>query len=230
MGVNSGGVLASGEISAMSSRISLVGKDLLIGFVFGVVIVGFFGVALWSMQQAGVIRPIGQSNAFDAMRGGRFAVGELFAIHLTSLAAPLCYFALVLLLRIVLRKRWASQAGFVLVYMSLPMASFWTLARDDAKLTALLVGASIGLAIGVTLIVLLVRFGLLATAATFLCSGLLQNYPITTVVSAPYFASSLIGAVAALSYAAYGFWVARAGQPLLQDTILRDAVQPTQQA
>jgi len=72
------------------------------------------------------------------------------------------------------------------------------------------------------LILLLVRFGLLATAAAGLCNSIFNTYPVTLDFSAPYAAAGLFGMLVIAAYALYAFRISLAGRPLFEDKLLHE--------
>jgi len=142
--------------------------------------------------------------------GGRYCLGELFHYQATALATALWILLLMLLLRTVLRKRSLAGGAYVLygalvltIGVGHPYAS-----RVIGALTSVLV------------IVLLVRFGLLAVVSYVFVRQLL-TYPITADLFAWYADSATLlplGVIVAL--AAYGFYVSLAGRPLIRDPIV----------
>jgi uncharacterized membrane protein len=77
------------------------------------------------------------------------------------------------------------------------------------------------LAWGVSLFVL-VRFGLLATAAGAMFASVLQWFPITTQLSAWYSGIGLTGLALLLGLTAYAFHSSLGGQPLFGRVSLED--------
>ena len=72
------------------------------------------------------------------------------------------------------------------------------------------------------LIVLLIRFGLLATVATMVCSTILDSYPVTLDFSTPYAGAGLFGMLVLAAYALYAFRISLAGRPLFEDKLLQE--------
>jgi hypothetical protein len=97
---------------------------------------------------------------------------------------------------------------------ALPLAGLW---GPPGGLFALVLLT----AISATYIVLLVRFGLLASLAAFLFGGLSSLAVYSLDSSSPLFGVGLFLTAVALALAAYGGQVSMAGRPLLQDSLLR---------
>ncbi|MBL7037767.1 MAG: serine/threonine protein kinase [Pirellulaceae bacterium] len=194
-----------------------VGRDLLVGAMFGV-----FARLLW---QIGILAPswcglgavdlLGPQRAYVGvplrlLMGGRYCLGEFFHCQSTAVGGGLCALLFLLLLRMVLRNQFLAGGAYILygalvltIGIGHPYISWFV-----GGLTSLLV------------VVLLIRFGLLAVVS-FMFVRLLLTYPITTDLSATYAVSTTLlplGVVVAL--ASYGFYVSLAGRPLIRDAIV----------
>ena len=71
------------------------------------------------------------------------------------------------------------------------------------------------------LVVVLVRFGLLALVACTIFSGLSNISLLTFNASAPFFGLGLFVTAVAFAFAAYGWHTSLAGRSLMQDTLLK---------
>jgi len=198
-------------------RDPLVGRDLLAGFtatsIQGLVLVWAF----WAAERAGLVGVIPLEESLMAMRGGRFAVGELFRIALVSTAAALTFTMVFLLLRMICRKTWIAGTVLCLLWgvaQALPMAGLWGPAAGLFMLVVLTV-------ISALYVVVLVRFGLLATVAAFLWGGLGQLAVVTLEASSPLFGIGLFITAVALALAAFGAFTSLAGRPWMADTLLK---------
>jgi hypothetical protein len=193
-----------------------VGRDVLAGFTItsiqGLVLVW----ALWAAERAGLAGVIPLEGPLIAMRGGRFAVGELFRIALVSTAAALTFMMVFLLLRMICRKTWIAGGVLCLVWgagQALPLVGLW---GPAAGLFALVVFT----VISILNVVVLVRFGLLAAVAAFLLGGLGQLAVVTLEASSPLFGIGLFITAVALALAAFGAFTSLAGRPWMADNLL----------
>ena len=194
-----------------------VGRDLLIGALFGV-----FARLLWHI---GTLAPswcgVGAVDLLDPQRadvgvplrllmGGRYCLGEFFHYQSTAVALGLCALLFLLLARIALRKQYLAGGAYVLY------GAFVLTIGIGHPYTSWFVGGLTSLLV----VVLLIRFGLLAVVS-FTFVRLLLTYPITTDLSTTYAVSTTLfplGVVLAL--AGYGFYVSLAGRPLIRDAIV----------
>ncbi len=197
-------------------RDPLVGRDVLIGFAWSAA----WGIPIWSLlwwgQALGWV-PLIPDIPLSTLRGGRFALGQLFSILLTSLAFSLAFIVLFLVLRLVLRKTWLAAGAFALIYGAYLALAFAALSGGRLGAGSVLFGLIFGFGVTVLALVLLIRFGLLASIGWNLLGQLMSSYPVTADVAAPYFAISLLGPIVVLAIAVAAFKVSLAGRPLFTD-------------
>ena len=87
----------------------------------------------------------------------------------------------------------------------------------EPTISGVIIGIFYSLVAALAFLILLIRFGLLTTTGAFVFSYLIENYPITADVSAPYFTTSLIGPVVAIVLAIFALYTSMAGRPLFQE-------------
>jgi predicted Ser/Thr protein kinase len=207
-----GSLISWSRLLSGSIRDPLVGRDVLVGCVLGVVGVLLFfltyGVASWIgvPQEQPFVGPL------RLFLGARAVV----AVATWSLVSPV-FFALAMLfmlflLRVLLRSEWAAVVLLVMILTAPEVL------QSDAPL---LIGIANVLAYGVTLFVL-ARFGLLAVVVSFAFGTILQWFPITTELSAWYFGIGLTGVLLLLGLTAYAFYTSLGGQPLFGRVSLED--------
>jgi len=190
-------------------RDPLVGRDLLVGGLFGLA-----GVMLQTVRYFGATwfggPPPAPARAADiTFLGVRYDLVQLLQIVISALLQPLFSVVILLILLSLLRRRWLAVAAFfVILGGTLVLASvqrggnLWA----DAGYWALFVAG---------LLFVLLRFGLLALVFALFYMLLLSTYPLTYDVSAWYFDSSLFALGIAAALAVYGYYVTMAGRPLL---------------
>jgi hypothetical protein len=129
---------------------------------------------------------------------------------ISSIAEAQALFALIFLLRAIVRRNWAANTAFV-VLASAPHILVGTRPSIDAAFT---------LPASVFSLWVLNRFGVLSlTVATFV-SAVLRSFPMTTDLSAWYSGTMLFALGTVLALALWSFRVALAGRPLLRDEFL----------
>ena len=191
-----------------------VGRDLLVGVLFGV------GTrVLWQVNALaptwcglGPSKPFGPGHrAFDILLGpllgGRYCAGEVLQCLASAIRYGLFVVLLLLLLRLILRKQWLAVAAYVLFSVVV-----WTAGVGHPYFSCLVAAV-----VSVMFVFLLMRFGLVAVVSYTLVR-LLLTFPITANLSAWYADSTTllpVGVIVAL--AAYGFYLSLAGRPLLRD-------------
>jgi hypothetical protein len=208
-----GALVSWSRVLAGRLRDPLVGRDVLVGCTFA----SFQGLLLvwtfWIAQRAGLAGPVPLEDSLIVLRGGRFAVGELFKVALVSTAAALGFTIIFLLLKIVCRKTWIAGTLLCLLWGAvegLRLAGLWG-ARAG------LVGLLLQIAVVALYVVLLVRFGLLATLAAFFFGGLGRLGVFSLEASSPLFGTGLLVTAVAFALAAYGCQASMAGPPFLGD-------------
>jgi serine/threonine-protein kinase len=202
-------------------RDPLVGRDILLGMTLGIGL-QIVGVAAVSLGEAQGWMPTPSAGSFlGALRGGRYLASELFTLHLVSLSVPMAFLLLFLLLRLVFRFQWL--AATVLCVLNAALTGFGlSVQAPDPSLGAIVFGVTLGLVNAAVLIILLTRFGLLATFAAMLLGTILENYPFTLDFSKPYAGAGLFGMLVIAAYAVYAFRISVAGRPLFEDKLLQE--------
>jgi serine/threonine-protein kinase len=190
-------------------RDPLVGRDILTGCLSGVaVFVAILAVALLT-PLAGLPPPTPSAgSSVDVLLGGRYVIGQLFMAQ-TSIGIFIGAFVLLLLLRILLRRPWLANGAFCLVLLFVFTDGF----------TAGYMDWIMGLIVVAIILVTMIRFGLLAFVVMALVVPLFAAFPTTLDFSTWYAGVGLIGPLAALALAGYGFWISLAGRPLFRDEL-----------
>jgi serine/threonine-protein kinase len=200
-------------------RDPLVGRDVLIGLFAGVAIM-LVGHLFWAgARWMGVPPPrpdrLGGpplETQLILLRGVRNSIGGLFGQMAASLAIPMAFTILLLLLRLLLRKQSLAIAGIFVVSALINLT-----AADNPYLA---IGFSWFL--GSMYLFLLFRFGLLATVIAEYVVDLALSFPLTLDFSAWYSGSTVVVLVALAGMATYGLSVARVGRPAFRSPLLQD--------
>jgi serine/threonine protein kinase len=192
----------------------LVGRDILIGSVFGVAISVVFYVGEIVPGSLGIAPPI--PPMLIALLGLRESVGEFFD-NLATFAVfiGLFYLFLLFLLYVLFRrKEWLSSLAAWL----LPTIVVGAATRiGNHVVGTLLAGVTFALVLFVTR-----RFGLLAMIASMFFSLLFGTYPMTSDFSAWYAGSTIFGLSVGLALVLYSFYISLGGQPVFKGGILRE--------
>ncbi|UCC31833.1 MAG: protein kinase, partial [Phycisphaerales bacterium] len=203
-------LIAWSRVLAGRFRDPLVGRDLLIGGVFGVswwlLLLFVFLVASWLGS------PPPQPPApklLNTLLGGRYVAAVFLENGVTAVFTGLAALMLFLLLRVVLRRQWLA----IVVFLSV----FTVVNALPANHYALWLGWAL---VNASFLFLLLRFGLFAAVAGIFVSSFFATFPVTFDFSAWYIGASLTALVAALALGVYGFHTALAGRPLVEDRLL----------
>jgi len=200
-------------------RDPLVGRDVLVGVLFGLllILVGHAYLLLSEWLGYPPPRPDKLGSASSAgLEGLRFGLSAMFLSATGALTTGLIFSVVLLVLRIVLRVHTLAVLGLFLVGMFLFSPEGGYLLADRA------VGA---VSIGLFLVVLL-RFGLLAAVIAVFTTSFLGMLPLTADLSLWYAPVSLLGVGAALTLALFGFFTSLGGQALFRDTVFERAGAP----
>ena len=192
-------------------RDPLVGRDILIGAVFGC---GMFLTFFFR-----TIMPRWLGRPYDvALNPGAFLLGTRYFISgfSTQLTAALYlgFIALFLLLlfTVVLRQQWLAL-GALLILISI----ITTLLGGPN-----LIGAPFSVLGALLLVLVLYRFGLLAAISALFVSHLMVFFPMTTELTAWYATNFTIALVICVALVGYGFYTSLAGQSLIGGKLLQD--------
>jgi serine/threonine-protein kinase len=186
----------------------LVGRVLLAGALLGVFEAIAGEVAQLTRRAVEATPPIPPFPWDNTLRGPRFVAGHLVAAPAVSMLLALGFTLLFFLLRAVLRKEWLAAGAFALI-LAVPF--------EGGGLGGPIASA-FGLVQAAALILVFLRFGLLAFVFSNYFAHLLQ-FPLTTDSSAWYAGTSLFLLLVLAALAVYGFRIAVAGQPLFSASL-----------
>jgi serine/threonine-protein kinase len=196
-------LIAWSRLLAGQWRDPLVGRDLLIGAAYGVLLTVFEQSDNFLLPLFGKLPPMPGGLEVGSLLGVRPALGELLFYILVFVLYSLLIFFLLFLLRLILRKDWIAALVLVLVGAGpntggeYPVATF--------------IFAAV---IWVSIVLVLKKFGLLALVVGLVVQNVLIVFPTTAHFSRWYANAGLAGIVVIALAAAYGFYTALAGQPI----------------
>jgi serine/threonine-protein kinase len=200
------------RVLASSYRDPLVGRDLLAGSVAGVLIALLFSARYLADQEAGA-SPVNYIFPLESLMGTRFGAGfPVYGITMV-LQGTLGAFLFLFILRLVLRKVWLTGVAFILLSVMVQLLQ----QSGNLALDIPLACAMYGL-----IVLVYLRWGLLAGAAAMWANGTLWNAIVTSDLSSWYAGETIFGLVLVLATAAYGFHTTLAGRPLFQSDLLRE--------
>jgi len=176
-------------------RDRLVARDVLFGVAFGV------GFMLWARTNIWLISdgPRQGYGGLSVLVSSRHAIGGLAQVGSSAVAGVVQLFVVYLLIRMVVRgPRRAWAASFVL----------WA-ATSIHWIEPQLLPVVGGLVSSAALVVLVTRFGLLATVVTQVVLNLLTTYPVTVDTGAWYGPTGLMGILGVGGLVLFGMRAAR---------------------
>jgi serine/threonine-protein kinase len=183
-----------------------VGRDLLVGLMTGVVF-SLVTMTDLSIFTGGSPTPVALVN-MSYFVGDRFVIANLLAMLPNALqSAMLGTFMYVLLLGIV-RRRWIAATLVVLFVCAVVIAE-----GDGGNPWVV---AALALALGVSVVFVFLRYGLLAVASTLYVNQILHVVPLTTDPSQPHAAIGAFAMLAVAALALYAFSVTGAGERLFR--------------
>jgi serine/threonine-protein kinase len=199
-------------------RDPLVGRDLLIGALYGTIIGLIMSVREWvpellNLPGYGFERGYGiipDPWSWVSLLGLRQAVAAMAGVHCVSLFVIFFLPMMFLVLRLLLRKTWIAivvTSAFAVV-ASVP---------GPGHPVPYLVSAPIVMAL---FFFVLFRFGLLTLMLGYTVSDLLCQLPLTFDLTSWYGYVTVLTLFITVGIAAWGFRVALAGRPLFRDEIL----------
>jgi Protein kinase domain len=203
-------IISWSRMLAGQLRDPLVGRDVLIGVTFGVLVHLWFVLQQFAEGWFGKLAPMPGTNALDPLLGARGELGQLLNIIPPDIAVPLAAFFLFFLLRLFLRREWLAASAFVLVFVLVYALPGQYLAVD-AVFTAILYAGWI---------VVLTRFGLLPLVVHMISADVLAQSLLTSNLSAWYAVPTFMGAAFVLALAIYGFKTSLGGQAIFSGAAL----------
>ncbi|MCH7884324.1 MAG: protein kinase [Planctomycetes bacterium] len=195
-------------------RDPLVGRDILVGGLFGISFQLLDQLQYLAQGWLGPYPPILQGIGLETLLGGRHLAASL--INPFAVLFALLNLFILFVLRVILRKQWLVVLVFLLIFTTLTSLGVPPGYHGSALLSYVMF-AALG---QVAVLVVLMRFGLLALVAAFMFSFLLGAFPITVDFSTWYAGGSLLAMLAVVAVAGYGFHTALAGRPLFRDELL----------
>jgi protein kinase-like protein len=184
-------------------RDPLVGRDILIGTCYGVLLTVFETSDNLFLPLFGKLPPMPGGIQPQSLLGVRFALGGLLLFILAFLLYSLLIFFFLFLLRLLLKRDWIAATVLVLI------ATGTNSPGEYPVLTYLLLGI-----IWISIVLILKKVGLLALVVGLVVQNVLVVFPTTSHLSRWYANAGLTGIVVIAALLAYGFFTGLAGRPL----------------
>ena len=188
-----------------------VGRDLLVGAIFALTFPLVGEAHQLVLRWSGLPADIPFAEDVRMLLGIRQAVSSVSSnLSIYMILGLGCLFVL-FILRAALRRQWLAALAFVGIFV-LP-----ALSQSEHPL----IGGAFAALVWTIIVIMLVRFGLVALIGCFFMTTLM-SVPITLDPSAWFFGHTLVGFALVVAIAAYGFHTALAGQPLFKDRLFQD--------
>ena len=184
-------------------RDPLVGRDLLIGVAYGVVLSVFEMSDNFLLPLFGKSAPEPGGLEASALLGVRHAIGLLFYYVLAFVLYALLIFFFLFLLRLILKRDWLAAIIVVLIGASTNQGGEYPFVTF----------AFLGL-IWLSILMVLKRFGVLALVVGLVVQNVLVVFPTTSHLYRWYASAGLAGILVILGLAIYGFYTGLADKPL----------------
>jgi hypothetical protein len=194
-------------------RDPLVGRDILTGALVGVAINLLFGFSEYVSQWVGYPPGLGGIMVLQSLLGPGALASAVINNLANALLSSMMIMMMLLLFRVILRKQWLAVSAFFLSWTSI-----LALGLDHSWVSIWFL-----LIVHALMLVVLLRYGLLASIAMFTFHLMSFRLVSTLDLSAWYGRGSLITLLLLAALAAYAFYISLAGRPLLKDAILDES-------
>ena len=190
-------------------RDPLVGRDLLIGAVYGILLTVLENSDNFILPLFGKLPPMPGGLQPSALLGVRPALGALLFYILFFVLYSLLIFFLIFIMRLIVRRDWIAALVIVLLAAA-------TNTGGDYPIATFIFAAIIWGSI----ILILKRFGLLALIVGLVVQNVLVVFPTTSHLSRWYASAGLAGIAMIGLAVGCGFYTGLAGQPIFTGAAL----------
>jgi hypothetical protein len=191
-------------------RDPLVARDALVGCALGLLLscLRLFAFFLFPSWLGTLQLTYLSSPTFDSAMGTRFFISYLLFLFISSIGLSLLLICLLFLLRILLRNQKAAIAAWLLLLSMTNVGSPWTFV--------------LSLVASAMILLILMRFGLVAAALYYSASSFYYLFPVTLDVSAWYFGYGFAAVAVLMAIVLYAFRFSLGGRPLISAPQLDD--------
>ena len=192
------------RLLAGNLRDPLVGRDLLIGAVYGVALLIFEGSDNYLLPLLGKLPPMPGGVSTASLLGLHQALGQVLLYVLGQTIDSLGIFFVLFVLQRILRSTWLA---IIVVAVAGTLLSLGNNSTEYQWFSAVAL-----VVLYVSFLLVLKRFGLLPLVVGLVVQNVLQAFPATIHFSRWYAAPSLVGLAVIAALTLYGFRTALAGQ------------------
>ena len=190
----------------------LVGRDLLLGALFGFSSVLLAYLQVLVPQGFGMPATTPAAPALIAFGGAQYVIALFIGQVINALISPAALLLLLLLFSIIFRRWWAAVGALFLLITLLG-----SVMGEHPSIDWLF-----GMSSAALILVVLLRFGLLAAVFMQFFALAFFLFPMTTDFSAWYAGSTAFALAVALALTLYGFRTSLAGQRLFSGSLVED--------
>jgi serine/threonine-protein kinase len=200
-------------------RDPLVGRDILIGTVVGILLTWMIQLNSVAMAWFGLPPPIPAVVSAPLLLGGRHALGEIVAWVVRSVGAGLVFLLSLFFFTALLRRRQIAAIAMVLILTAAPNPAFPPLVGENPIFNFMFRGLW-----AAGFVFVLARVGLLAAIVSVFVNRLTTLGLVTFNPSVPYSQTSylMVGVIVVLAIC--GLHTAMAGRPMIRAGFLWDEI------
>src|SRR5262245_6001163 len=189
-------------------RDPLVGRDVLIGILIGIVVNLISSLYMYISLNPLAFLLINEM-LLNSLSSVRIAAGNLVFIAVIAVVTALISLFMLFLYRLLARRDWLAVGIFALLIGVGSYAGNWQL-------------LAMSILVNVIIAVVLTRYGLVSNAVTLFAAYTLTCFPVTLNFSAWYAGIGVAPLVAVLALAVFAFYTSLGGQKLFQGSLLED--------
>jgi Protein kinase domain len=199
-------IVSWSRLLAGKVRDGVVGRDVLLGILLGLIWVAVFDLGYLFDLRVGE-RPMLPSTGF--LEGTRTVMSLWFGHGVGAMLGVLMFFFVLVFFRVLVRNRWVAAALFVILF-ALPKI----LASNHR-----MIDGPVWIIIYIIAAFAVVRFGLIALAIATFTANVLLNVPFTRDISQWYGPAAVCIVLSFLGLAIWGYFAAVAGKRLWKEEL-----------
>lgn len=202
-------LIAWNRLLAGNWRDALVGRDLLIGVLYGVLVAIFASSDNFLLPFLGKSPPEPGGLQYSSLLGVRSAIASLLLYVLVYVLYALVIFFVLFAIRLLVKRDWL--AAIIVAFLGAATNA----GGEYPALTYLYLGI-----IWLSILLMLRRFGMLTLVVGLVVQNVLLVFPTTSHLSRWYATAGLTAILVTLSVACYGFYASLGGKPLFSGAAL----------
>jgi serine/threonine-protein kinase len=192
----------------------LVGRDILIGASIGTAITTLASCAYLAVKSLGIRPDKPPSVILDSLLGTRALIGQFFALQEECVTDQLFALFTLLLLSKFLRKDWRASVAAWLLFTFAGAVLFGVQHPLNWIVVSIVIAGYL---------VVLAKFGFLATISFQFCNFMLLTFPLTANFSNWYAGTTVFVLLTTVGFAFFGFFTALSGRSAVRRSLLQDS-------